>query len=121
MRDATLLDAALDAARAQPVPGRLHYADLAAFLAERDPTRFAPTPTRKTPHYTLWRTLDGADDNGPNMLSTGGVFDSEASLRRTMAISFLAAGALALVYFAFKARKVQKAANDAAGGNSGDK
>ncbi|MCB9665797.1 MAG: AAA family ATPase [Alphaproteobacteria bacterium] len=62
MRDATLLDAALDAARAQPVPGRLHYADLAAFLAERDPARFAPTPTRKTPHYTLWRTLDGADD-----------------------------------------------------------
>ncbi|MCA9590204.1 MAG: hypothetical protein KC657_33100, partial [Myxococcales bacterium] len=70
---------------------------------------------------TSAKSGDGADDNGPNMLSTGGVFDSEASLRRTMAISFLAAGALALVYFAFKARKVQKAANDAAGGNSGDK
>jgi hypothetical protein len=53
----TLLEEATAVLQAQTQRGRVHYVDLAASLALRDPDRFGPTEARKTPHFTLWRTL----------------------------------------------------------------
>jgi hypothetical protein len=49
MADQRLIDVAEAALNSQPDRGRVHYADLAALLAEQDPERFGPTPAGPGP------------------------------------------------------------------------
>ncbi len=62
MAEQTWLESTQKLLENQTRRGLLHYADIAAALAEQDPERFAPAPRRVTPHFTVWRTLDEADD-----------------------------------------------------------
>jgi hypothetical protein len=61
MPNQTVLDAITDLLARQAVHGLFHYADLAAALAEQDPERFWPAKGRKTPQFSVWRSLDESD------------------------------------------------------------
>ncbi len=62
MPDQTICEAAAAFIDAQPERGLVHYVDLAAVLAEHEPSRFSPSEGRQTPHYTLWRKLNESEE-----------------------------------------------------------
>ena len=46
----------------RPIRGLVHYVDLTAALAQDYPDRFQVTEGRKTPHFSVFRTLSESDD-----------------------------------------------------------